>query len=79
MRIEVGLLSLLHFIMVMDLVSENISEKEERSNMPYSADLAVMADTNEKIQQILHECSKIIKTHDFRMNIKPIEGQGNKR
>ena len=44
-------LSPLLFIMVMNLISENVSEQEERKKILYADDLAVVDDNKEDLQK----------------------------
>ena len=63
-------LSPLFFIMVMNLISGNVSEQEELKKILYADDLAVVTDNIEALQKTLQEWSNIFRKHGLRMNLE---------
>ena len=77
---EGSALSPLRFIMVMNLISEMVSEQEELKKIPYADDLAVVADNKEDLQKTLQEWSNTFRKQGLRI-IRPsqkTEGDGER-
>ena len=66
-------LSPLLFIMVMNLITEKVSEQEELKKILYADDLAVVADNKEDLQKTLQEWNNTFRKQGLRMNLEKTE------
>ena len=63
-------LSPLLFIMVMNLISGKVYEKEELKKILYADDLAVVADKKEDLQKTLQKWNNTFRKHGLRINLE---------
>ena len=61
------------FIVVMDIISRNISTKNVLRKMMYADDLAIIAGSKQDLQEVLEEWKGVFKKHGLRMSIEKTE------
>ena len=61
------------FIMVMELISRNISTKDVLMKMMFADDLAIIAESKQELQDVLEEWKGVFKKHGLRMTQEKTE------
>ena len=74
-------LSPLLFIMVMELISRNISTKDVLRKMMYADHLVIIAEGKQELQEVLEEWKGVFKKYEMRMSLEKTEVMwvGNQR
>ena len=74
-------LSPLLFIMVMELISRNVSTKDVLRKMMYADDLVIIAEGKQELHEVLEEWKGVFKKHEMRMSLEKTEVMwvGNQR
>ena len=66
-------LSPLPFIMVMELINRKINTKDVLRKIMYADDLAIIAESNQELQEVLEEWKGVFKKHGLRMSLEKTE------
>ena len=66
-------LSPLLFIMVMEIISRNISTKDILRKMMYADDLAIIVESKQDLQEVLEEWKGVFEKHGLRMSLEKTE------